>query len=739
MAGYSFSGSIAQSPSHSEILPDIGENPNHPMKYNFPKRAFGVKEITHRSFQPQWFQKWFWIHYDEGRDLAFCSICVKASRSNKLKAATTLDLSFISRGYCNWKDATGEKGGFCRHEASGCHKAAVEAMETLPKTTGDIGELLSSAHSNEKACNRKNLMTVARCLRFLARQGMAIRGDGDEMDSNFHQLLLLKAIDDVTIYDLFAKKQDRYTSPKMQNELLQTMALSIIRDIALSIREAKYFTIMADEVTDASNREQVVVCFRWVDSDLKPHEDFVGLHKVDKINADTLVAVLKDVVLRMNLDMHNCRGQCYDGAANMAGSRTGTATQLCQIEERAVFTHCYGHALNLAVADVVKESKMIRDVLDTVGEISKLLKYSPRRDSLFEQLKSSLSPGTVGFRTLCPTRWTVRAASLQSVIDNYEVFQEFWDEARDIASDSENRARITGVKAQMEKFEFLFSLCLGECILRHTDNLSKTLQSPSLSAADGQQLAQLTCNTLERLRNQECFSLLWSKVSGMQEKLHIDEAVLPRKRKAPQRYEVGDGQGTFLETVQDYFRTEYYVVIDAALACTRQRFNQPGYQTYCRLENLLVSAANGKDYQQDLNFIADFYGDDIDKVLLHTQMELFRSIILSAFPTTANVGIRDIVQHVCTLSPGMRISITQVCSLIHLLLVMPATNAVSERSASALRRVKSYLRTTMSDSRLNNLLVLHVHKDRCDSLVLEDCLNEFVCGNEHRLSLFGKF
>ena len=84
-------------------------------------------------------------------------------------------------------------------------------------------------------------------------------------------------------------------------------------------------------------------------------------------------------------------------------------------------------------------------------------------------------------------------------------------------------------------------------------------------------------------------------------------------------------------------------------------------------------------------------------------------------------------------------SITQVCSLVRLLLVKPATNAVSERSASALRRVKSYLRTTMTDSRLNNLLVLHVHKDCCDSLVLEDCLNEFVCGSEHHLSLFGKF
>ena len=125
------------------------------MKFKFPKRAFGRKEITLRSFQSEWFQKWSWIHYDEARDIVFCSICVKATRSKQLKAAKTCDASFISRGYWNWKDATGEKGGFCRHEASGCHKAAVEAVVTLPKMTGDIGELLSSAHAKEKASKPK--------------------------------------------------------------------------------------------------------------------------------------------------------------------------------------------------------------------------------------------------------------------------------------------------------------------------------------------------------------------------------------------------------------------------------------------------------------------------------------------------------------------------------------------------------------------------------------------------------
>ena len=81
---------------------------------------------------------------------------MKAVRSNTLKTAKTADASFVSYGYCNWKDTTGEKGGFSCHEASRCHKAAVEAVLTIPATPRDVTELLSSAHEKEKAANRKN-------------------------------------------------------------------------------------------------------------------------------------------------------------------------------------------------------------------------------------------------------------------------------------------------------------------------------------------------------------------------------------------------------------------------------------------------------------------------------------------------------------------------------------------------------------------------------------------------------
>lgn len=69
-----------------------------------------------------------------------------------------------------------------------------------------------------------------------------------------------------------------------------------------------------------------------------------------------------------------------------------------------------------------------------------------------------------------------------------------------------------------------------------------------------------------------------------------------------------------------------------------------------------------------------------------------------------------------SLTSPHRLLFSQVCVLVQLILVMPATNATSERSFSALRKVKTYLWNTRTQQRVNNLMVLHIHKDITDSL-----------------------
>ena len=177
------------------------------------------------------------------------------------------------------------------------------------------------------------------------------------------------------------------TSPETQNEILKIMALTLLRTIAAGIHESPYFTVMIDETTDITNKEQCTVCIRWVDKNLEVFEDFIGFWQVSSIDANTLVSVIRDVLLRMNLSISKCRGQCFDGASVMTGIKNGVATLIANEEKRAVFIHCYGHALNLAIGDAVKNSSILKDALDIAYEISKLIQYSPKRQERFDRIK----------------------------------------------------------------------------------------------------------------------------------------------------------------------------------------------------------------------------------------------------------------------------------------------------------------------------------------------------------------
>ena len=170
-------------------------------------------------------------------------------------------MAFISNGFTNWKDATVI---FAIHVSSKCHKVAVLKMVTLPSSTNNMLECLSTQLKREKLERRQCFLKVLSNIRFLARQGLALRGHGDhESNSNFLQLMKLSCEleNDSRISGWLEKKTDKYTAPDMQNEILKTMALQVLCQVVESVCSAPFLTIMIDENTDVSNKEQVVVYF----------------------------------------------------------------------------------------------------------------------------------------------------------------------------------------------------------------------------------------------------------------------------------------------------------------------------------------------------------------------------------------------------------------------------------------------------------------------------------------------
>ena len=195
------------------------------------------------------------------------------------------------------------------------HKAAIEVIVTIPKTTKDIGTALSEGYKREIKTNHQMLLKITSIIRFLCRQGLPLRGHGDDSDSNFIQTLKFQSEADAAIISSsLEKKHDKLTSPQIQNEIIKAMSLQVLCNIITSIQSAPFFTIMIDETTDCTNKEQAVVAIRWVYNSLSVHEEFIGLHEVENIKANTLVSVIEDTLLCANLSIQKIRGQCYDGS-----------------------------------------------------------------------------------------------------------------------------------------------------------------------------------------------------------------------------------------------------------------------------------------------------------------------------------------------------------------------------------------------------------------------------------------
>ena len=105
-------------------------------------------------------------------------------------------------------------------------------------------------------------------------------------------------------------------------------------------------------------------------------EDCIGLYATEITNADRLTTILiTDVLIHSSLSLSRCRGQCYDGAANMSGKRAGVSTQIQVEEPRAIYLHCMGHSLNLAVYKILADLYIMSDTFNTVLEFCKTLKY----------------------------------------------------------------------------------------------------------------------------------------------------------------------------------------------------------------------------------------------------------------------------------------------------------------------------------------------------------------------------
>ena len=111
-------------------------------------------------------------------------------------------------------------------------------------------------------------------------------------------------------------------------------------------------------------------------------EEFLGfLHCNSGISGEALSETLLGAISQLKLDINDCRGQGYDGAAAVSGSKNGMAAHVIKKNPKAIYTHCFSHRINLNICKTCK-IQSVANIMEEIKELSYFLKFSELRQLL---------------------------------------------------------------------------------------------------------------------------------------------------------------------------------------------------------------------------------------------------------------------------------------------------------------------------------------------------------------------
>ncbi|XP_018363748.1 PREDICTED: uncharacterized protein LOC108761630 [Trachymyrmex cornetzi] len=444
-----------------------------------------------------------------------------------------------------------------------------------------------------------------------------------------------------------------------------------------------------DETADISRQEQVSISLRITTTDLETEEIFMGFYHTPNTKSETLFNILKDVFTRFHLPISNLRGQCYDGAAAMSGKSS-------RLQTRDLITY-------------------IRD--------------SPKRVEAFKQIQQELQSSDVekektlpSLSSFYPTKWCMRVKSLKTIFANYEAIVMFLDECKTEKTCDSGKAE--GLLKFLEEFEFYFLLALSIKILERVEILNCELRKKDLSINESHDIVKIMKDGISTMRDSG-FDSLWEVAVKKAKKLDLNDPKLPRHRRALKRLKTANAH--VFKDPESYYKKIYLETVDQLLFSLNERFQSETMDFLNNCENFIIGNV------ADLASIVEFYDDDLDIDRLELHRDMFIDMIKAKDLKVTN--LKDAV-NVLKNDIAMVDCVSELVSLAKLVLTIPSSTCTAERSFSALRRLKTYLNSTMLQQRMNSIAILHVHREIAEKIDIDKLLNDFISKNKNRRSTF---
>ncbi|KAL4089149.1 hypothetical protein QTP88_024217 [Uroleucon formosanum] len=354
---------------------------------------------------------------------------------------------------------------------------------------------------------------------------------------------------------------------------------------------------------------------------------------------------------------------------------------------------CYDGAASMrgsyrSIRNLAKQVSYVRNVFGTLNTLHNFIGASSKRHAIFEKMYSVLNVSTCDgpktLKSLSDTRWSCRLDALKAVLLN---FQTVVSTLEDI---SENDA-VYGSDAN--------------ALLNNVQSMAK-------------ETIQELCN----MRCEESFNNTWNEVDILRKQYNVSSPILHRKQKIPAK--LGGGlKEVENTTINKHYKINiYFAVLDNIINDMGERFEENNlYVLNCMQDILLNDMPNNNSFKE----INKMYGFDEYNLKAET------TILNRMYKTVHDQNnVQSKINFIA--SENYKAGFPTLTRLIQLFITIPTNSASCERSFSCLRRLKTYLRTTMGQSRLNSLGILQIERERSSLIDKDKVIDKFSAAAECR-------
>ena len=707
-----------------------------------PSANFEYPFTNGRRFNSEWLTLFNGLCYSKYSNGALCLPCVLfgkfSNHKSKLQQLFTKPLNI-------WGSARGKLNSHFGYpgEESKCHihKDSVCMFVHFMHTRKIINLQLDKERVASIRRNREVLQPIIETIVFLGRQNLPFRGNGDdstkyyEEEGNqstgsvdlFQNLLNFRvSCGDKVLEEHLntVSKNAKYASSPIQNEIIEACGRVVIKKLVEEIRNSVFFTVIAEEAEDFSNKElKLALVVRYLDSNSEICEHFLSYIDCNEgVTAEAIKEKILAAFAEIGLDFSLCRGQGYDGGGNMAGKYRDVAALITSIYPFAIYFHCANHKLNMCVQKTCSV-QLVRNIMNNIKKIFDFFSLSSKRQQCLEKhinIKAKTPESRTKLVNVCRTQW-VAHIDVMVIFENLLPFivscldEMFLNEKntyhRETSATAANHLHL------LLNFEFLTALGIGRRVLDYVRPATVKLRSRENDILTGYDIINVLKDTIKDLLNNinAKHDEWYGEVLKVAESLRVDEK-MPRN---PRHTIDNDNPPTDTATVY-YKRTISIPLINHLLVQLDERFtdnNARCAKSFSIIPGIMLSFHGNNWKANFLNFLIFFLNDMPSPESIASELDIWFTYWSKYFKGDVPTSILP------TLKCIDKTSFPNVYTCLKILAVMPLTSCECESCISTFRRFKTYTRSTMVQERMNGLALLYIHKNI--SVSAEEVLNIF--------------